>query len=560
MSNAAIYLHPNGFDTTGAQLLGRHSAGESFLRGFMRHADVDQFHLWNVANRPQAELDTLVNRICPPNRPVNWIAATHRNALRQAGVLNLPGPDLATEAWHRRPVGSRSFSLCGITHTTATANVMRILPDNLVAPTEDYDALICTSDAVRDSVETQLGLVRQYLKAEHGPRRRGEPQRVTIPLGVNADDFRTTPEHRKAWRERLDIPQDAVVALYVGRFNVRAKMNPALMALALEKAARRTTQPIYWVNSGHGASPEADAAFHESARALCPTVHYRHVDGRPADVRFSIWSVADLFISFSDNIQETFGLTPVEAMAAGLPCVVTDWDGYKGTVRHGVDGFRIPTFAPAPGTGSDLAYWYSNAWINYDNYVGATAQFTAIDYEAAAQAIADLADNADLRRRMGAQAQARAREVFDWAVIIPQYQALWTELNARRAAAGAEPALALNPFRPDPFTLFKAYPSEHTSEQHRVALAPGMDWPAAELLLKSPLVDYSRFNRPTLEEAEAIVAWLSGRTDASAKELLDAVAPQGRRSLLNRGLLWLARYGVIAFRSAIPSEAARTGG
>ena len=31
MSNAAIFLHPDGFDTTRTALLGRHSAGESFL-------------------------------------------------------------------------------------------------------------------------------------------------------------------------------------------------------------------------------------------------------------------------------------------------------------------------------------------------------------------------------------------------------------------------------------------------------------------------------------------------------------------------------------------------
>ena len=28
-------------------------------------------------------------------------------------------------------------------------------------------------------------------------------------------------------------------------------------------------------------------------------------------------------------------------MAAGLPVVVSDWDGYRDTVRDGVDGFRI---------------------------------------------------------------------------------------------------------------------------------------------------------------------------------------------------------------------------
>ena len=63
MSNAALFLHPNGYDTTGQSLLGRHAAGESFLRGFLRHADVDRYHFWNVTGRPQAELEDLVNRM-----------------------------------------------------------------------------------------------------------------------------------------------------------------------------------------------------------------------------------------------------------------------------------------------------------------------------------------------------------------------------------------------------------------------------------------------------------------------------------------------------------------
>ena len=31
-------------------------------------------------------------------------------------------------------------------------------------------------------------------------------------------------------------------------------------------------------------------------------------------------------------------------MAAGLPVVVSDWDGYRYTVTDGVEGFRIPYF------------------------------------------------------------------------------------------------------------------------------------------------------------------------------------------------------------------------
>jgi glycosyltransferase involved in cell wall biosynthesis len=544
MTNAVLYLHPGGYDTSSPALLGRLSAGESFLRGYLRHADVERYVFWNVAGRPVEELEKLLARIQPPTKPISWIPRTSRGAIKELGVLNMPVPGLTTEAWHRRPFGSRSYAVCGITHTTATDRVMQTIAETLIAPTEDYDALICTSNAVRHSVDTQIAQMREYLAREFGPRRRPEPMRVTIPLGVNADDFATSPEHRKAWREKLDIPEDAVVALFMGRFNVRGKMNPALMALALERVAKATGKTLCWVNAGWAVSAKDEDVYHAETRALCPSVLYRSVDGRPADVRFSIWSVADFFISFSDNIQETFGLTPIEAMAAGLPCVVTDWDGYKDTVRHGVDGFRIPTIAPPPGEGGDFAYWFDNHWLNYDNYVGAVGQLTAIDYGEAAQAISALVDDPDLRRRMGEAASRRAREVFDWSAIIPQYQALWAEQNARRLTAGPEAATRDNPYRPDPFTLFQSYPTRHLSARTPVALAPGMSWEIAEPLLKSELVAYSNFNRPTLDEVRLVIAHLA-ETGGSTVAQTSQVGRPERGPFIARGLLWLARYGVV---------------
>jgi glycosyltransferase involved in cell wall biosynthesis len=545
MSNAVLFLHPNGYDTSGPELLGRISAGESFLRGYLRHADVDRYEFWNVAGRPQAELEALLQRVHPPQKPVRWIPQMRRGLISEVGVLNVPMPGLSTESWSRRLFGQAAYAICGITHTTATDRVMQGLADMLTAPTEAWDALICTSEAVRRSVDTQLEAYRDYLRAEFGPRRRAEPMRVTIPLGVNTEDFATSPEQRKAWRERLDIPEDAVVALFMGRFNVRVKMNPALMALALERAAKATARPIYWVNAGWALSAQEEETFHAQTRALCPSVQYRSVDGRPADVRFSIWSVADFFISFSDNIQETFGLTPIEAMAAGLPCVVTDWDGYKDTVRHGEDGFRVPTIAPPPGDGLDLAYWYENHWINYENYVGAAGQFTAIDYGAAVDAISRLVLDPDLRRTMGERARRRAREVFDWAAIIPQYQALWGEQNARRLAAAPPPPVPrASPLRPDPFTLFQSYPTRYLLAGSRVRLAPGMTWPAGEKLLRDPLASYSNVQRPTLEEVRGVIEFLSARDSATVAEITETVAG-ARRSFVARGLLWIARYGLV---------------
>ena len=549
MQNAAIYFHSDAIDTSRGRLLGRHSAGESFLRGLLRHAEVDEFHLWNAALRPQKELDALLTRLGQTDKPIRWIGGLDRAGLAAVGVLNMPTPEINREVWHRRTVGARAYAICGVTHTTASEKVMGTIADLLVSPLEDYDALICTSSAVRASVETQLDEVREYLNQEFGPRRRKELQRITIPLGINTEEFAVTPERRAAWRERLGIPADAAVALYVGRFNIRAKMNPALMALALEKAAVATGRPIYWVNSGWAESEAEEVTFHAQTRALCPSVIYLNVDGRQPDVRYSIWSVADFFISLSDNIQETYGLTPVEAMAAGLPCVVTDWDGYKDTVRHGEDGFRVPTTAPGPGFGRDLASWFANDWINYTNYVGAAAQFTAIDYAEAVAAISILVLNADLRRRLGEQARARARAVFDWSVIIPQYQALWAEQDARRRAAPPEARIADNPFRPEPFRLFAGYPTRHLGLEDGLALSPAIGQEAAQALLASPIADYSRLNRPNQAEVAAILAWLSTRPEGRVADLLE-IFPRARQPYIRRGLLWIARYGVITIRPA----------
>src|SRR5690606_535731 len=122
----------------------------------------------------------------------------------------------------------------------------------------------------------------------------------------------------------------------------------------------------------------------------------------------------------------------------------------------------------------DIAYAYTTAQISYTAYVSATAQYTAIDLAEATAAISVLVENADYRRGLGERAKQRAREVFDWKAIIPQYQALWAEQNARRLRAPRAAPVLANPFRPDPFTLFAAYPTDHVTHAWQVSLAPGM--------------------------------------------------------------------------------------
>ena len=551
MANAAIQFSAEPYDASGPRPMGRHAAGEGFLRGFLQYADVDRVHLWSVDAQAPGDAEALLQRLGVAGRPVSWLARHARAGLAEAGAVFIPSPGLASEAWARRALGGHAYSITGVTHTLAEAELLDQLGALLMAPLEPWDALICTSDAVRNATESFLNSIALHVTERFGAARVPPVQLATIPLGVHTQDFQRTPEVRQRWRAAVDIPADAPTALYVGRFSAATKMHPGPMGLALQMVARRLGTRVYWVLYGGAQQPADEALFREAAAALCPDVELRFVEHASQATRDEIVSVADVFLSLSDNMQETFGLTPVEAMAAGLPCVVSDWNGYRDTVRHGVDGFRIPTITPRPGLGSDLIYAYAQRLMTYDAYAGAVASMTAVDIGEAAEALAALFADPDLRARMGEAGQGRARDTFDWRVVIPQYQALWAELARRRQAASAQTPLE-NPYRPDPFRMFAGYPTGQLSAADTVALArPLADGEVAEIL-GQPAVRSAAARLPELDEVLALLRRLTPGPRTVA-DLMAETAPE-RRPFVERGLVWLAKYDVVRLRVRTPRK------
>jgi glycosyltransferase involved in cell wall biosynthesis len=551
VANAAIAFVPDAYDTSGARLMGRHAAGESFLRGYLRHAEVDRFYLWNSGVTRIEDSDALLRRIEPPAKPVVWLDRARFDRIGEPGCLFSPQPDVAAQAWIRRMCGARRYSICGVTHTITSHPLQTILADLMIAPVEPWDALICTSSAVEASIRTQLDSLWDYFSGRLGAASRPQLRLETIPLGLNAADFAHSPEQRRRWRDELQIPDGAVVALYVGRFSLHAKMNPEPMAIALERAARETGREIHWILCGWSATEAAHRVYLEGVRTHAPSVTIHVVDGRRPDTRFSIWSAGDIFLSLSDNIQETFGLTPVEAMAAGLPSVISDWDGYRDTVRHGFDGFRVPTYAPRPGLGADLAMRYAMGWDNYDFYVGQASMFGAPDLRETTAALVRLIEDPGLRAQMGASARRRAVQDFDWAAIVPRYQALWAELGRIRAAATSETRAPENPWKLDPFKMFASYPTEPLLPSTRVALHPDVTPDAAAALLGDGLVHFFAHLLPREDEVRAIVSLLSGTGPKAAAEIV-AAFPPARQGFVDRGLLWLAKFGMVDIESSRP--------
>ena len=197
----------------------------------------------------------------------------------------------------------------------------------------------------------------------------------------------------------MGISEDEIVVLFVGRLSFHAKAHPAAMDMAVANAAGN--RKVVIVEYGSFPNPQIEQAFEDTARLLAPGVRRIVLDGANHDLSADAWACADIFCSLSDNHQETFGLTPIEAMAAGLPVVVSDWNGYRDTVRDGIDGFRVLTMAPNSDFGSELARQYAQGVLNYDRYCGIASQFVAVDIEKATKAFEALFSSAEMRCRMG---------------------------------------------------------------------------------------------------------------------------------------------------------------
>ena len=465
--NAAILFEPDGYLLTGPKLMGRQAAGHGFLRAAVQAAAGGRLTAYTPIRQSAEAFRRAVAEI-DPRCETAWIPGSRLDLLAEAGVLYRPDQILGPVARQRLRAGPAAYSLCGVTHTLATAPTLDAIAKILVEPVMAWDALICTSAAARAVVDAVLDHQADYLRWRTGqPVAAARPLLPIIPLGVHTSDFAFSGEDRAAARDLLGLAPDDIAVLFAGRLSVNGKAHPFAMFRALQKTAEDTSEPVVLVIAGQAASEPMARLFRSGLADICPAVRAVFVDGKDAGAYRQAWAGADLFISLADSIQETFGLTPLEAMAAGLPALVSDWNGYRDTVRDGVDGFRVRTWAPPPGAGEPIAAAYEAGENGYEPYLARANTAVAVDMGELTLRLRDLVTDPALRRRMGAAGRARAREVFDWSVVFRSYQALWDEQTAIRRKAAENPVTLVWQSRAPrtgsdhmgPFETFAAYPT-----------------------------------------------------------------------------------------------------
>lgn len=513
----ALVYHEDAYVESGGHaigLMGRQVAGRAFLDAYLSHGTFTELTAVLRQRGPAASLVELWrgHPATPSRRRTLRIIDSgdfHQAFFPSppATVLHSPQPPDPAFAWARQQGGPHAFALSGVTHTLCSPEAMDLLRSLVTAPFEAYDTLVCTSHAVATMVREVTEAYADHLRARLGgvegigPAASLPPRLETIPLGVDIERFHPANiVERITARRLLNVADEELVILYVGRLSHHAKAHPFPMFKGASEAAAASGGRVHLILAGWAAHPAVHDAFVEAARHFAATVKTSLVDGRDPRLRQQVWHAADIFVSPSDNIQETFGLAVVEAMASGLPVVASDWDGYRDLVVDGETGFLVPTAMVAGATRGATTRLLTGE-LTYDHFLAEISQATVVDAHAMGAALSRLAGDRALRRQMGEAGRRRACERFAWSYVIRLYEDLWREQDRERSArAGTEPApprTAIGPAAyPDIERSFAGYPTQWLDGASLIIEVPGaLD--GLEALLALPLAHHAAGRRVT---------------------------------------------------------------
>lgn len=472
----ALMVSPDIF-VSGNSLNGRRQAGSILLEAWAGHCGSSSLSLCCGDLHYGQSLEPFL-RNAGLKGPLQPLLFDDHEALKRAGGVFIPDPAIARWARWRSAFGHNAFSLFGQIHTLSSSASLQLIESLTSEPVQPWDALFCSSIAGRAVVEAVLSDREQQLRERCGndalsiPR----PELPVVPLPIPVQSLQTNLPPKKLARQALGVPEDANVCLWLGRLSMLTKMDPWPTYQLLERVSQQHHQPLWLLECGPEDTPEQRDHF-AALRKLCPSVHFLRLgDLQPAseEIKQQALAAADLALSLVDNCQETFGLSVAEAMAAGLPIIASDWDGYRDSVRHGIDGFLIPSQWAPSATACSLGLGWNQllGTLNYAATAGALAQLVQVDMAAAAGALTTLLEDYPLRRAMGSAARLRARQRFGSAAVLQKMASVMEELQERRLREPDAGRHCHVPLNMDPVRLFRSFASGSSFPQARGSMPP----------------------------------------------------------------------------------------
>ncbi len=528
----------------GEVLVGRLVANSEFMRALFAHGSFERFALFCGENADaQAVRDRFVAtglvdpaRLLLPN-------LLELPAMLSRGELDVLHHASHQEAfldlvWLRDRYAPGPLPVTAQIHSLSYPRSQVVALRSLLLKPTAQDAIFCSSEAGQRAVAASFASAYESFGAALGaaPAPLGCELPV-VPLGVDVQRLRGGD--RAKVRAALKIPADAFVVLSLGRFSEFDKMDlfPVLQAFAGALARVRERRPMRLLLAGARQGTKTPEMLALWARGLGildrVIIQVDFAEERKKD----LFAAADCFVSASDNPQETFGLSVVEAMAAGLPAVVSDFDGYKETVSPEA-GVRIPTrWNAGAGFLRDLSPILYERPLHL--FLG---QAVEVDLPALEGAFASLYQDEPRRAAMAKAAAARG-ETYDWRKVIARYEEVWRRLADKRLQP-SRPA-GPHPLGMDFDRIFAHFPTEGFRPEREVKPSP-----MAASLCSGGSNAYPIFPelQNLLTDAEVLDALELARAGMAAGALAQALAerrPERPAWRAQVAVAWLLKHGLL---------------
>lgn len=168
----------------------------------------------------------------------------------------------------------------------------------------------------------------------------------SVPNGVDLGQFRPFWDNgplRASVRKRLNV-QGRRVFLYVGRLVENKGVDIVLEAFARLVAEKEGDEALLVICGGKGFSSTEVTPYMEklfvSAKVLGDKVVFMgYVEHKKI---YEYYTAADVLL-IPSRVEEGFGMIAIEAMASGLPVIVSCQGALPEVVRDGIDGIVVPT-------------------------------------------------------------------------------------------------------------------------------------------------------------------------------------------------------------------------
>ena len=446
---------------------GLNVANQSFLKAIIRYSQFSELHLFLVPAdiKPfktdwQPYFDTYGSGKQIKVLSVNQLPesfSTHTYTVFHSG-----DPYISDLVLLREHHAETLFPVVGRAHTLSDDTRLSRSRDLILAPVKSCDTVLCSSNSQMQVMKRLLSSASASLSnalAIALPYR-GQLDRLAQGMEMDSPCQLTKAEARQSLNQR----PDQLIILCLGRLSASDKMDlhPLLLALNDVVEERGIVDFLLVVAGTADAGDPYIQSLIKRAYELNLEEKVRFelsVDDEQKDL---LLRSADIFVSVADNIQESFGLTPLEAMRESMPVVLSDWDGYKELIEDGVSGLLVPT------SSVDLdELTRSLSLINASQARFIKAQATAVDVDALAKVVAALLTDSDYRESLGKAGRLRLAEQYDWTALIQQYHELVSRLQKE---AQSIPFRSGRPVGISLQSTFGHYPSDNVEKTQYLCL------------------------------------------------------------------------------------------